>query len=162
MFGEKEIVGHTIAQIKNGKIILPNWTSSEPGEEICAMLDPYQKRIMLMKEQELLRTIYSYMDLADEARRQGKITYTEHLNYQRYFFGILPLRERKLNKKIEYQIFSKNKDEDLNMKRLRRLNLKDKVYLVGAGKQLHIYPSEEQYHEYQKEYVPRDKTQRKV
>lgn len=147
MFGEKEIVGQTILTLKKDKIILPDFTYAEPGEEIHIMLDPYQKKLMLMQREELLRMLYKYADKIEKARKEGRIGYTEYHNCQRYIWGILPLRERILNKKLEFQIFSQKKDEEPNMRQLRRLNLKNEIFAVGTGKQLHLYPSEESYKE---------------
>lgn len=161
-FGTSAIIVQKTISIINDRIILPKETGAQLGEEICAMLDPYQKKMMLMTEEELLRTIHRYMDLADEARQLRKITYAEHLNYQRYFYGILPLRERIITKKREYQIFSNKEDEVSNMRRLRKLNFKDTVFAIGVGTHLELYPSEESYQEYQEIYAPRDKTLRKV
>lgn len=161
-FGTSAIIVQKTISIINDRIILPKETKAQPGEEICAMLDPYQKKIMLMKEEELLNTIHRYMAVVEEARQQRKITYAEYLNYQRYFYGILPLRERTITKKREYQIFSKKEDEVLIMRRLQKLNFKDSVFAIGVDTHLELYPSEKSYKEYQEVYVPRDKTLRKV
>lgn len=161
-FGTSAIIVQKTISIINDRIILPKETGAQPGDEICAMLDPYQKKIMLINEEELLKTIHVYMKLVDEARRLRKITDAEHLNYQRYFYGILPLRERIINKKREYQIFSNKEDEESNMRHLRKLNFKDTVFAIGVGTHLELYPSEESYQEYQEVYAPRDKTLRKV
>lgn len=161
-FGTSTIIVQKTISIINDRIILPKETGAQPGEEICAMLDPYQKKIMLMKEEELLKTIHRYMDIVEKYRQQRKITYAEYLNYQRYFYGILPLRERIITKKREYQIFSKKEDEIFNMRRLQKLNFRDSVFAIGVATHLELYPSEESYKEYQEVYVPRDKTLRKV
>ena len=48
MFGEKPIVGQTILRISKDRIILPSFTHAEPGDEVSATLDPYQKKIILL------------------------------------------------------------------------------------------------------------------
>lgn len=149
MFGEKEIVGQTIIRIENNRIVLPPFTYAEPGEEISAMLDPYQKKLLLMKEKVLIAKIMEYDKLLDDKRKEGVLSYQEYHKFKRYFWGILPFHTRTIDQKCRYLLFSKDPSEALDMDLLRRLNLKEQVFAVGTGNALEIYPSENSYHEYQ-------------
>ena len=84
------------------------------------------------------------------ARIEGRLGYKEYHDLQRYFWGMLPLHERTITKKLEYQLFNRKPVAGLELKQLERLlNLRDEVFAVGVGTTLEIYPDEQSYHEYQ-------------
>jgi DNA-binding transcriptional regulator/RsmH inhibitor MraZ len=63
---------------------------------------------------------------------------------------MLPLHERILNKKLEYQLFNRKPVAVHELRQLERLsNLRDEVFAVGVGTTLEIYPDEQAYHDYQ-------------
>lgn len=150
MFGEKPIVGQTIIRIKSDRIILPSFTHVEAGDEVSATLDPYQKKIILLQEKELIERLNTLHEKMKLARAEGRLSYTNYHDLQRYFWGMLPLHERIINKKLEYQLFNRKPVAGCELRQLQRLNLRDEVFAVGVGTTLELYPSEEAYHEYQK------------
>lgn len=150
MFGEKPIVGQTIIRIKSDRIILPSFTHVEAGDEVSATLDPYQKKIILLQEKELIERLNTLHEKMKLARAEGRLGYSDYHDLQRYFWGMLPLHERIINKKLEYQLFNRKPVAGCELLQLQRLNLRDEVFAVGVGTTLELYPSEEAYHEYQK------------
>jgi DNA-binding transcriptional regulator/RsmH inhibitor MraZ len=150
MFGEKPIVGQTILRINKDRIILPSFTHAEPGDEISATLDIHQKKIILLQEKELIERLTTLHEKMKVARTEGRLGYQDYHNLQRYIFGMLPLHERILNKKLEYQLFNRKPVAVHELRQLERLlNLRDEVFAVGVGTTLEIYPDEQAYHEYQ-------------
>lgn len=149
MFGEKPIVGQTIIRIKNDRIILPKFTHVEAGEEVSATIDPFQRKIILLQEKELLErleTLHKKMNLAKEEKR---LSYSEYQDLQRYIWGILPLHERRITQKLEYQLFNRKPVASCELRQIQKLNLRDEVFAVGVGTTLELYPSEQSYYEYQ-------------
>ena len=151
MFGEKPIVGQTIIRIKNDRIILPEFTHVEAGDEVSATLDLYQKKIILLQEKELIERLNTLHEKMQLARTEGRLKYKEYHDLLRYFWGILPLHERTITKRLEYQLYNRKPVAGCELRQLQRLNLRDEVFAVGVGTTLELYPSEEAYHEYQKE-----------
>lgn len=149
MFGEKPIVGQTILRISKDRIVLPSFTYAEPGEEISATLDPYQKKIILLKEKDLIERLNTLHEKMLKAREEGRLGYKDFHELQRYFWGMLPLHERVLNKKLEYLLFNRKPVAGFELRQLQRLILRDEVFAVGTGNALELYPSEQAYHEYQ-------------
>ena len=150
MFGEKPIVGQTILRISKDRIILPSFTHAEPGDEVSATLDPYQKKIILLQEKELIERLNTLHEKMKLAYQEGRLKAKDYHDLQRYFWGMLPLHERTLNKKLEYQLFNRKPVASFELKQLERLlNLRDEVFAVGVGTTLEIYPDEQAYHEYQ-------------
>lgn len=150
MFGEKPIVGQTILRISKDRIILPSFTHVEAGDEVSATLDPYQKKIILLQEKELIERLNTLHDKMKLARTEGRLGYKDYHDLLRYFWGMLPLHERTITKKLEYQLFNRKPVAGCELRQLQRLNLRDEVFAVGVGTTLELYPSEEAYHEYQK------------
>lgn len=148
MFGEKTIVGQTILRISKDRIILPDFTYAEPGEEISATLDPYQKKIILLKEKDLIERLDELHKKMKIAREEKRLGYKEYYELERYFWGMLPLHERTLTKKKEYLLFNRKPYASIELRQLERLNLKDEVFAVGTGQALEIYPTEQAFHEY--------------
>ncbi len=150
MFGEKPIVGQTILRISKDRIILPSFTHAEPGDEVSATLDPYQKKIILLQEKELIERLNTLHEKMKLAREEGRLKAKDYHDLQRYFWGMLPLHERTLNKKLEYQLFNRKPVASFELRQLERLlNLRDEVFAVGVGTTLEIYPDEQSYHDYQ-------------
>ena len=149
MFGEKPIVGQTILRISKDRIVLPPFTYAEPGEEISATLDPYQKKIILLKEKDLIDRLNTLHEKMLKAREEGRLRGKDFHDLQRYFWGILPLHERKISQRLEYQLFNRKPVAAHELRQIQRLNLRDEVFAVGVGTTLELYPSEEAYHEYQ-------------
>ncbi len=147
MFGEKTIVGHTILKVQKDRIILPKFTFAEPGETISSTIDPYHHKLILLQEKELLERLNTYKEKLDLARQEQRISYSEYHNLIRYFYGMLPLHDRILNKELQFQLFNRQKVASFELKQLERLNLRDEVFAVGVGTTLEIYPSEQAYHE---------------
>lgn len=150
MFGEKPIVGQTIIRIKSDRIILPEFTHVEAGDEVSATLDPYQKKIILLQEKELIERLNTLHEKMKLARTEGRLSYKDYHDLQRYFWGMLPLHERTITKKLEYQLYNRKPVAGCELRQLQRLNLRDEVFAVGVGTTLELYPSEEAYHEYRK------------
>lgn len=150
MFGEKPIVGQTIIRIKSDRIILPEFTHVEAGDEVSATLDPYQKKIILLQEKELIERLNTLHEKMKLARTEGRLSYKDYHDLQRYFWGMLPLHERTITKKLEYQLYNRKPVAGCELHQLQRLNLRDEVFAVGVGTTLELYPSEEAYHEYRK------------
>lgn len=150
MFGEKPIVGQTILRISKDRIILPSFTHVEAGDEVSATFDPYQKKIILLQEKELIERLNTLHDKMKLARTEGRLGYKDYHDLLRYFWGMLPLHERTITKKLEYQLFNRKPVAGCELRQLQRLNLRDEVFAVGVGTTLELYPSEEAYHEYQK------------
>lgn len=149
MFGEKPIVGRTIIRIKSDKIILPEFTHVEAGDLVSATLDPYQKKIILLQEKELIERLNTLHEKMKLARSDGRLSYKDYHDLQRYFWGMLPLHERTINKKLEYQLFNRKPVAGCELRQLQRLNLRDEVFAVGVGTTLELYPSEQAYEDYQ-------------
>lgn len=150
MFGEKPIVGQTILRISKDRIILPSFTHAEPGDEVSATLDPYQKKIILLQERELIERLNTLHEKMKLAYQEGRLKAKDYHDLQRYFWGMLPLHERTLNKKLEYQLFNRKPVASFELRQLERLlNLRDEVFAVGVGTTLEIYPDEQSYHDYQ-------------
>ena len=150
MFGEKPIVGQTILRISKDRIILPSFTHAEPGDEVSATLDPYQKKIILLQERELIDRLNTLHEKMKLAYQEGRLKAKDYHDLQRYFWGMLPLHERTLNKKLEYQLFNRKPVASFELRQLERLlNLRDEVFAVGVGTTLEIYPDEQSYHDYQ-------------
>ncbi len=151
MFGEKPIVGQTIIRIKSDRIILPSFTHVEAGDEVAATLDPYQKKIILLQEKELIERLDILHEKMKLARTEGRLGYKEYNDLKRYFWGILPLHERIITKKLEYQLFNRKPVASLELRQLQRLNLRDEVFAVGVSTTLELYPSIDAYKAYQEE-----------
>ena len=149
MFGEKPIVGQTIIRIKSDRIILPKFTHVEAGEEVSATIDPFQRKIILLQEKELLERLEVLHEKMKLAREEKRLSYSEYQDLQRYFWGMLPLHERKITQKLEYQLFNRKPVASCELRQIQRLNLRDEVFAVGVGTTLELYPSEQAYHEYQ-------------
>ena len=148
MFGEKPIVGHTIIRISKDRIILPNFTYVEEGDIVNATFDPYQKKIILLQEKELIERLNILDKKLRQAYLEKRLSYSKYQDLKRYFWGVLPLHERTINKKLEYQLFDKKPSAQTELRQIQRLNLKNEVFAVGVGTTLEIYPSEEDYHNY--------------
>lgn len=149
MFGDKPIVGQTILRISNDRIILPSFTHVEAGDEVSATLDPYQKKIILLQEKELIERLNTLQEKMKLAREEGRLGYKDYHDLQRYFWGMLPLHERTINKKFEYLLFNRKPVASFELRQLQKLNLRDEVFAVGVGTTLEIYPDEQSYHDYQ-------------
>ena len=149
MFGEKPIVGQTILRISKDRIILPSFTHAEPGDEVFATLDPYQKKIILLQERELIDRLNTLHEKMKLAYQEGRLKAKDYHDLQRYFWGMLPLHERIISKKLEYQLFNRKPVASCELRQIQRLNLRDEVFAVGVGTTLELYPSEAAYHEYQ-------------
>lgn len=149
MFGEKPIVGQTIIRIKSDRIILPEFTHVEAGDLVSATLDPYQKKVILLQEKELIERLNTLHEKMQLARSEGRLAYKDYYELQRYFWGMLPLHERTITKKLEYQLFNRKPVAGCELRQLQRLNLRDEVFAVGVGTTLELYPSEQAYEEYQ-------------
>ena len=149
MFGEKPIVGQTINRIKSDRKILPEFTHVEAGDLVSATLDPYQKKVILLQEKELIERLNTLHEKMQLARSEGRLGYKDYYELQRYFWGMLPLHERTITKKLEYQLFNRKPVASCELRQLQRLNLRDEVFAVGVGTTLELYPSEEAYEEYQ-------------
>ena len=61
MFADKQIVGQTILRVSNDRIILPSFSHVESGDLVSATLDPYQKKIILLQEKELIEVDEKYI-----------------------------------------------------------------------------------------------------
>ena len=95
MFGEKPIVGQTIIRIKSDRIILPEFTHVEAGDLVSATLDPYQKKVILLQEKELIERL----NLRDEVFAVGVGTTLElYPSEQAYEEYQIMEEERKLKK----------------------------------------------------------------
>ena len=149
MFGEKPIVGQTIIRIKSDRIILPKFTHAEKGELVSATIDPFQRKIILLQEKELLERLEKLHEKIKLAREEKRLTYSEYEESQRYFWGMLPLHERRISQKLEYQLFNRKPVASCELRQIQKLNLRDEVFAVGVGTTLELYPSEQAYHEYQ-------------
>lgn len=149
MFGEKPIVGQTIIRIQKDRIILPKFTHVEAGEEVSATLDPYQKKIILLQEKELIERLDKLHKKMVIARSEGRLSNKVFHEAERYYWGMLPLHDRTITKKLEYLLFNRKQVASFELKQLERLNLRDEVFAVGVGTTLELYPSEQAYHEYQ-------------
>lgn len=149
MFGEKPIVGRTIIRIKNDRIILPEFTHVEAGDLVSATLDVHQKKVILLQEKELIARLNTLHEEMLQARTEGRLSYRDFTDLQRYIWGMLPLHERTITKKLGYQLFNRNPVAACELRQLQRLNLRDEVFAVGVGTTLELYPSETAYEEYQ-------------
>lgn len=150
MFGDKPIVGQTILRIKKDRIILPSFTHVEAGDKVSGTIDPYKKKIILLQEKELIERLTILQKKLEQARKEGRINPVEYRNIQRYYWGRLPLHERKINQKLEYQLFNRRPVATYELREIQQLNLRDEVFAVGVGTTLELYPDEQSYHEYQK------------
>lgn len=149
MFGEKPIVGQTIIRIKSDRIILPKFTHVEAGEEVSATIDPFQRKIILLQEKELLERLETLHKKINLAKEEKRLSYSEYQDLQRYIWGILPLHERRITQKLEYQLFNRKPVASCELRQIQKLNLRDEVFAVGVGTTLELYPSEQSYYEYQ-------------
>lgn len=147
MFGEKTIEEQSIIPIKNNKIVLPKSTGIEVGETIYSTIDLYQRKIILMNKKDFYQRLNELKQKLDLGRQQGTISYSRYIELQRYIWGILCLHEREINKKREYMLFSNKYEDSAEQRHIRRLNFQDKVFAIGVGTRLEIYPSEQAYQE---------------
>ena len=147
MFGEKEIVGHTFIRIKNNKIVLPDFTGIEPQEELEATIDPYQRKILIMKQSEFDARLKLLASKIEDAIKEGRLTRQKSHTLELYLWAILPLHSRTITKKKEFTLFSNKPEDALELQQIRKLNFKDQVFAVGVGTHLEIYPSQEAYEE---------------
>ena len=85
MFGEKPIVGQTIIRIKSDRIILPEFTHVEAGDLVSATLDPYQKKVILLQEKELIERLNTLHEKMQLARSEGRLGYKDYYELQRYY-----------------------------------------------------------------------------
>lgn len=147
MFGENPIVGQTMLKIdKTDRITLPSFTGAEENEEICSMIDPYFERLILIREKEMIEKLEYYLNRARTAYELKLITGEQFRWMQRYFYAILPQAPKNLNKKLQFLLYSKRKENCYDVKELRRLNFRpDQVFSVGVGHTLEIYKDEESY-----------------
>ncbi len=136
MFGEKQIVGHTILRVSKNRIVVPQFTGVEIGEEITPMYDIKKKKLLLIKAQEYQEKQEKFEKAIKEMYEEGKITYHQLINFRRYFYGILSFYPEKVDNQrrlhLEQRIF-------------RDLNLKNEVFAVGVDNHLEISPDEETY-----------------
>ena len=150
MFGEKPMDNEkAIIGINNDKIILPSFTNAEPGDKVSATLDPYQKKIILLQERELIERLNILHGKMQLAYQEGRLKAKDYHDLQRYFWGMLPLHERTLNKKLEYQLFNRKPVASLELKQIQRITFGESVFAVGVCTTLEIYPDEQSYHDYQ-------------
>lgn len=147
MFGEKPIVGHTIIRINNNRIILPESTHVEVGEILNSTIDLYQRKIMIMNEQDFYIRLNELKEKIEKGRQERRIDYQTYHNLQRYIWGMLCLHDRKINKKKEFMLFSSKYEDQAEQRQIRKLNFKDEVFAVGVGTHLEIYPSEQAYYD---------------
>lgn len=147
MFGEKEIVGHTIIRIKNNKIVIPDFTGVEANQELEATIDPYRRKILIMKKADFDSRLELLASKIEKAKKEGRLTRQEISNLEHYLWGILPLHTRLINKKKEFLLFSSKSEDTSEQKQIRQLNFQNQVFAVGVGTHLEIYPSEESYYE---------------
>ena len=148
MFADKQIVGQTILRVSNDRIILPSFSYVEAGDLVSATLDPYQKKIILLQEKELIERLNILHEKMKMARTEGRLGYEEYHNLQRYFWGMLPLHERTINKRLEYQLYNRKPVASFELRQLQRLSLRDEIFAVGRGTTLELYPDEKTYQEY--------------
>ncbi len=148
MFADKPIVGQTILRVTNDRIILPSFSFVEAGDLVSATLDPYQKKIILLQEKELIERLNILHEKLRIARTEGRLGYKEYHDLQRYFWGMLPLHERTINKRLEYQLYNRKQVASFELRQLQRLNLRDEIFAVGRGTTLELYPDEKTYQEY--------------
>ena len=150
MFGEKSMDNEkAIISIKNDKIVLPSFTCAEPGDIVSATIDPYQRKIILLQERELLERLNTLQGKMQLARTEGRLGYKEYHDLQRYFWGMLPLHERTINKKLEYQLYNRQPVASFELRQIQRINYSESVFAIGVGTTLELYPSEQSYEEYQ-------------
>ena len=83
------------------------------------------------------------------AYQEGRLKAKDYHDLQRYFWGMLPLHERIISKKLEYQLFNRKPVASCELRQIQRLNLRDEVFAVGVVTTLEIYPDEQAYHDYQ-------------
>ena len=104
----------------------------------------------VLKTKELIERLTILQKKLEQARKEGRINPVEYRNIQRYYWGRLPLHERKINQKLEYQLFNRRPVATYELREIQQLNLRDEVFAVGVGTTLELYPDEQSYHEYQK------------
>ncbi len=138
MFGEKEIVGHTILTISKNRITIPSFTGVEIGEQINPMYDIRKKKLLLMKVSEFEAKLEHFEKTITELRSEGTISYQKLLNYRRYVYGILSFYAEEVDHQRRIH---------LEPRIIRDLNFGDKVFAVGKGQMLAIYPNQEAYQE---------------
>lgn len=145
MFGEKTIEVKKSISIINNKIQLPLETHAEIGETVYSTIDIYQRKIIIMNEQDFNKRLNHYKEKLDTLRQTGQIDYKKYHQLQLYIWGILCLHDRKLTKKREYTLFSNKYEDQAEQRHIRKLNFNNQVFAVGVGTTLELFPSEEAY-----------------
>ena len=150
MFGENDIVGETKLMIsKKGKIILPEFTCSEPNDKLGLMyglgrVSPKlsvrdylnRTRIVIMRLQEFEEKIESLHQYTVELRESGQIDYHGFLDWQRIIYAMIA---------ISRETVSNLRKIEIPQSPIKCLNITDSVYAVGEEKRLILYPTREQY-----------------
>ena len=138
MFGEEQIIGKTVLKVdEKGRITLPKFTQAEPGEEIALMYDLRRTKIVIYAMMEFEAKLKEAGEKIDELYRAKEITYDEKMWFRRYIYGDGCLEPP--------TTVAKGRRISIPPRAIKKLNLRDEVFVIGNETRLEIYPTEEDY-----------------
>jgi len=138
MFGENPIIGQSMQKMdEKGRITLPKYTHAEPGDKIALMYDLKRTKIIIFKLMEFEQKLDEIGKKIDELYREKQITYDERLWFQRYIYGDGCLEPP--------DTIGKGRRIVIPARAIRKLNLRNEVFVIGNETRLEIYPTEEAY-----------------
>ena len=138
MFGENPIIGQSMQKMdEKGRITLPKFTHAEPGDKIALMYDLKRTKIIVFKLMEFEQKLEEISQKIDELYREKQITYDERMWIQRYIYGDGCLEPP--------DTIGKGRRIGIPARAIKKLNLRDEVFIIGNETRLEIYPNEETY-----------------
>lgn len=136
MFGEKEIIGSSTVSLRNNSFTLPKFTFATPNERIHPIYSHDLNRLLLYSSSEFKAIYDNYVEKLNKARESGLIDYKRYTELRRFIFGSLML---------PYEIISSNNRLLINVAAIKRLGIKNSVFVIGVDKHLELYADEDVY-----------------
>lgn len=136
MFGEKEIVGQTIVNVrKNSLITLPKFTLAEPKESLVLSAAVFTNMVYLFNEEDFAQFAYNKRDLLSDAVSKKKITLRKYLFLMRIFCA----------KNSGYVDVKKDRSITLSEVALKHLEFSPSLFVIGVENHLELYRDFESY-----------------
>jgi len=138
MFGENPIIGQSMQKMdEKGRITLPKYTHAEPGDKIALMYDLKRTKIIVFTLMEFEKKLEEIGQRIDELYKTKQISYDERMWFQRYIYGDGCLEPP--------DTIGKGRRIVIPSRAVKKLNLRDEVFVIGNESRLEIYPTEEAY-----------------
>ena len=77
--------------------------SPQSGKKICEF-----GYVLVNEKFELIERLNALHEKMKLARAEGRLGYHDYHELQRYFWGMLPLHERRISQRLEYQLFNRH------------------------------------------------------